>query len=234
MKIFILPFFLIFLNCDFKEKELNSSCSDSSRNFLNKIEIDSIKKKDFIFTNKINFFSLNEVDTIFPTEKNLNFFAIKKEIDNIQILNFYRGKITLERKLKRYKSGYFYEDRIIDSRDGGEIHSLTYYYSNSKIIITEITNNVFEESDINSYLSQLIIINNQNVINYSYKYNNSFHINKNQKYLLSKNQLEDIEDIALTLFYDKENVNTYCYPFNDWMKENLYFWDININRTEEQ
>jgi hypothetical protein len=225
MKIFILPFFLIFLNCDFKEKELNSS--NSRRNFLNKIEIDSLKNKGFIFTNEIDFFTLSEKDTIFPTEKNFDFFAIKKEIDTIQILNFNWGKITLERKLNRYKSGYFYEDIIIDSSDGGEINYLTYYYSKNKIIITEITKSIFEEDDISCYFDQLIIIDNQNVIEYYYKLGNNFHLNKNHKYLLSKNQLENIENIALTLFYDKENVNTQSFPFKDLMKEKLYLWEIN-------
>jgi hypothetical protein len=225
MKIFILPFFLIFLNCDFKEKELNSS--NSRRNFLNKTEIDSLKNKGFIFTNEIDFFTLSVKDTIFPTEKNFDFFAIKKEMDTIQILNFNSGRITLERKLNRYKSGYFYEDIIIDSSDGGVIHYFTYYYSINKIIITGITKSIFEESDVSCYFSHLIIIDNQNVIEYSYYLGNNFHLNKNHKYLLSKNQLENIENIALTLFYDKENVNTHSFPFKDIMKEKLYLWEIN-------
>lgn len=155
----------------------------------------------------------------------LHFFAFKKVNNLVNIINFNNGEIFMKRELKKHSSSFYKEERIIDSSDGGVIHYVNYYYSENKIVITVITENIFVSNKLNSYLDFIFIIEKNSVTHYSYRYNNSLHLNGN--FNLSNEQLLDIDNLALSLFYNKENVNIYKFPFSSFSSEICFVWDIN-------
>jgi hypothetical protein len=223
---------LTFLGCHFKDNAIVSKEIENSNTKLKyqmeMKQIDSLKNLGYLFAKKIDFFTLTPLDIITsPSNDDISFYAIKKEKNIIYINVISYGQIIDVRKLNKLYSSYYVEERIIDSSDGGEIHYLTYYYSNTKIIVSEVTKNIFQkdESKINSYFSRLFIITKSNVVEYNYILNNSFHLKKNIK--LNGNQLENINEIALSLFYNKDNVDIYNFPFTDLKKEVLYLWEMN-------
>uniref|UniRef100_UPI0040476239 hypothetical protein n=1 Tax=Flavobacterium sp. TaxID=239 RepID=UPI0040476239 len=226
MKTFVIILIIFSISkCNLNNKNTPEKMIKSKNDMIDSKQIDSLKNKGFLFTKEIDFFSLKVIDTVLSINDSSSYYAFKKLDNKISIQHLDNGKITLKRDIKKINSNFFKEERIIDSSDGGEIHYLTYYYSENKIIITIVTNSIFEDKKINCYLDELLIVNNKNVKQFSYKRGNKFHLTKD--FLLSQNQLINIEKEALSLFYDKEHVDTSNYSFENLMKEVLYVWEIN-------
>ncbi|HRZ33232.1 MAG TPA: hypothetical protein P5188_13055 [Flavobacterium sp.] len=219
--ILLLIIILLLQKCENKHEKLDLDMDKNSNVDLN--QIDSLKYDGFLFTRNIDFFSLTAKDTIIPG--NFNFYAFKKSLDSVTIINFIKGKFFVKRLIKKHNESYFIEERSIDSSDGGEISIIRYYYNANNIIITEITKSIYEKSENNSFLNNVLIINVDNVIEYSYKFNN--HFDRNNSWKLNEEQLLNIESIVLNLFYDKNNVDIYEYPFSSLKKETS-LWDINL------
>lgn len=216
---FLALLFFLNQNCNHK----NNSNIETINN-INLNQIDSLKSEGYMFTKKIDFFSMIPQEYINPSNE-LHFFAFKKVNNLISIINFKNGEIFMKRELKKYSSNFYMEERIIDSSDGGEMHYVNYYYSENKIVITVITENIFVSNKLNCYLDFIFIIEKNSVTHYSYRYNNSLHLNGN--FNLSNEQLLDIDNLALSLFYNKENVNIYKFPFSSFSSEICFVWDIN-------
>ena len=210
MKTFVILFILSIMSCNYNNKNVQKKNINSNNNMNNK-QIDSLKNQGYLFTKEIDFFSLNIKDTISSINNNSSYYAFKKMESKISIYHIDNGKITLKRNIEKFNAIIFKEDRIIDSSDGGEIHYLTYYYSEDKVIITIVTKSIFEENKINSYLSHLYIINNINTISYTYNLGYKFNLTEDY-FSLSEKDLLNIETIAMSLFYDKEHIDVSTYP----------------------
>lgn len=224
MKTFVILLILSISSCNFNNKNVQKKVFNSNNNMNNK-QIDSLKNKGYLFTKDIDFFTLKINDTISSINNNSSYYAFKKVNGKIYIYHIDNGEITLKRNIEKFYSNFFKENRIIDSSDGGEIHYLTYYYSEDKIIITIVTKSIFEENKINSYLSHLYIINNLNTIVYTYNLGYKFNLIEDY-FSLTKKDLLNIETVALSLFYDKQHVDVSKIPFNVFIKD-LFVWDLN-------
>ncbi len=220
---------LTFFSCHFKDNAIASKEIENSNTKLKyqmeMKQIDSLKNLGYLFAKKIDFFTLKPQDTITsPSNDDVNFYAIKRTENRILISILAYGQVRESRILNKLYANYHVEERIIDSSDGGEIFYLTYYYSKSNIIVTKVTKNIFEEGKINSYLDELLIIQKD----YSKRFSNKIsEFYKNEKLILTQNQLEKINEIALSLFYNKDNVDIYNFPFTDLKEEVSYLWEIN-------
>ena len=224
MKTFVILLILSISSCNFNNKNVQKKVFNSNNNMNNK-QIDSLKNKGYLFTKDIDFFTLKINDTISSINNNSSYYAFKKVNGKIYIYHIDNGEITLKRNIEKFNSNFFKENRIIDSSDGGEIHYLTYYYSEDKIIITIVTKNIFEENETNSYLSHLYIINNINTTIYTYNLGYKFNLIEDY-FSLTKKDLLNIETVALSLFYDKQHVDVSKIPFNVFIKD-LFVWDLN-------
>ncbi|WP_396175913.1 hypothetical protein, partial [Flavobacterium sp.] len=141
----------------------------------------------------------------------------------VNIINFQYGKIYIKRNIKKYSSGFYKEERIIDSSDGGAMHYVNYYFSENKIIISVTTEDIFEQTQLNCYLDEILIIGKKSIIEYQYRFSNDLYLTKN--FNLSNEQLLNIDNLALSLFYQKEKVDVYHHSINSLNKNHL--WDLN-------
>jgi hypothetical protein len=190
---------------------------------LNTKQIDSLKTEDYIFTKKIDFFTLEPKEMFTPTNEN-NFFAYKREDTTIKIINFENGRISLKRNLKKHTPFFYKENILTYASDAGEIQYTTYYYSKDKIVTTEVTESKFEKSKKNKYLFR-IYVNDKNTYK-AFVYLNDYNFHLEKDIILDEKQLLNIDEIALSLFYNKDNVEFYSNNF-ETLKEDTFIWDIN-------
>ena len=221
---FLLASFFLLLSCN-EKKNLKIDIINDAFKINNNISlklVDSLKAEGYLFVKNIDFFTLTPLDSINPSNE-LNFCAFKKSNNLVNIINFQYGKISIKRNIKKYSSSFYKEERIIDSSDGGAMHYVNYYFSENKIIISVTTEDIFEQTQLNCYLDEILIIGKKSIIEYQYRFSNDLYLTKN--FNLSNEQLLNIDNLALSLFYQKEKVDVYHHSINSLNKNHL--WDLN-------
>lgn len=229
-KIFIIVLLFIQLNnCNnIKENNLFNKEKMSKTNNV----YDSLKDKGYELTKEIDYFNFEPINSFEFKNDNLYFGFIKNE-NEINILKVFENKILENRKIKRYSKKFFIEKQVRENIDAGEINYLTFYYSKEKIIIFYITKNIFEdnENDYNYYLSDVFIIDKDLVYNYHYKLNSDFHLNS-ENFILSDNELENIDKNVLTYFASKKEVLFSKYKNVDFAKNMTFIWQYFLLETQ--